>query len=114
VPVPAFLARLLETEIDGCDRGALVSPSARGSDYVTLGQARYAFQKATAAVEGCDRARLHDLRDTCASPAIRSGANVKVLQKLLGDMYPDDLRPSRPLLTPPLRLLRTLCGRSRR
>lgn len=104
VPVPAFLARLLETEIPGRDRGALVFPSARGSDYLTLGQARYAFQKATAAVEGCDGARLHDLRHTCASLAFRSGANVKVVQKLLGHkiatltldryghLYPDDLR----------------------
>jgi integrase len=37
VPVPAFLARVLETEIAGRDRGALVFPSARGSDYLTLG-----------------------------------------------------------------------------
>jgi Phage integrase family len=35
-------------------------------------------------VEGCDGVRLHDLRHTCASLAIRSGANVKVVQKLLG------------------------------
>ncbi len=80
-----------------------VFPSARGSDYLTLGQARYAFQKATAAVEGCDGVRVHDLRHTCASLAIRSGANVKVVQKLLGHktatltldryghLYPDDL-----------------------
>ena len=54
-------------------------------------------------MEGCDGARLHDLRHTCASLAIRSGANVKVVQKLLGHktatltldryghLYPDDL-----------------------
>jgi integrase len=47
--------------------------------------------------------RLHDLRHTCASLAIREGANVKVVQKLLGHqtatltldryghLYPDDL-----------------------
>jgi integrase len=103
VPVPEFVAKLLETEIAGRDGGALVFPSARGSEYLTLGQARYAFQKATAAVDGCDGARLHDLRHTCASLAIRSGANVKVVQKLLGHktailtldryghLYPDDL-----------------------
>lgn len=30
------------------------------------------------------RVRLHDLRHTCASLAIRSGANIKVVQRLLG------------------------------
>ncbi len=65
--------------------------------------ARYTFQKATAAVEGCDGVRLHDLRHTCASLAISEGANVKVVQKLLGHksavltldryghLFPDDL-----------------------
>jgi integrase len=80
-----------------------VFSSARSNSYLTLGQARYTFQKATAAVEGCDGVRLHDLRHTCASLAISAGANVKVVQKLLGhksavltlDRYghllPDDL-----------------------
>jgi integrase len=103
VPVPVFVARLLETEI--ADRGAdaLVFESARGGGYLTLGQARYAFQKAAAAVESCDGVRLHDLRHTCASLAISAGANVKVLQRLLGHktavltldryghLFPDDL-----------------------
>ena len=47
--------------------------------------------------------RLHDLRHTCASLAISEGANVKVVQKLLGHktavltldryghLFPDDL-----------------------
>jgi site-specific recombinase XerC len=47
--------------------------------------------------------RLHDLRHTCASLAIGSGANVKIVQTLLGHktatltldryghLYPDDL-----------------------
>jgi integrase len=103
VPVPAFLARLLETEIADKDDAALVFPSARSNSYLTLGQARYTFQKATAAVEGCDGVRLHDLRHTCASLAISEGANVKVVQKLLGHksavltldryghLFPDDL-----------------------
>ena len=103
VPVPGFLARLLETEI--ADRGgdALVFTSARGAGHLTLGQARYCFAKAAAAVDGCDGVRLHDLRHTCASLAISAGANVKVVQRLLGhktavltlDRYghllPDDL-----------------------
>jgi integrase len=51
---------------------------------LTLGQARYAFTKAVTAVGGIDGVRLHDLRHTCASLAISAGANVKVVQKLLG------------------------------
>ena len=70
---------------------------------ITLAQARYSFQKATGAIEGCDGVRLHDLRHTCASLAISAGANVKVVQRLLGHktavltldryghLFPDDL-----------------------
>ena len=84
-------------------RRALVFPSARSGSYLTLGQARYTFQKATAKVEGCEGVRLHDLRHTCASLAISAGANVKVVQRLLGHktavltldryghLFPDDL-----------------------
>lgn len=102
VPVPKFLARLLETEIAGKDSRALVLPSRRGG-YLPLGEGRYWFDKATAAVEGCEGIRLHDLRHSCASLAIRAGANVKVVQRLLGHksatltldryghLFPDDL-----------------------
>jgi integrase len=103
VPVPAFVARLLETEMADRAGTALVFESARGGGYLTLGQARYTFQKATSAVDGCDGVRLHDLRHTCASLAISAGANVKVVQRLLGHktailtldryghLFPDDL-----------------------
>ncbi|OMC14981.1 integrase [Mycobacterium sp. SP-6446] len=103
VPIPTFLARLIETEIADKDSAALVFPSERSGGYLTLGQARYTFQKATAGVQGCDGVRLHDLRHTCASLAISSGANVKVVQRLLGHktavltldryghLFPDDL-----------------------
>lgn len=103
VPVPAFVARLLATEIADRAGAALVFESARGGGYLTLGQARYTFQKATAVVEGCGAVRLHDLRHTCASLAISAGANVKVVQRLLGHktavltldryghLFPDDL-----------------------
>ena len=77
--------------------------SARGGGFLTLGQARYSFQKASVAAPGCAGIRLHDLRHTCASLGISAGANVKVVQKLLGHktavltldkyghLYPDDL-----------------------
>jgi integrase len=76
---------------------------ARRGGYLTLGQARYLFAKAVTAVGGIDDVRLHDLRHTCASLAISAGANVKVVQKLLGHktavltldryghLFPDDL-----------------------
>jgi integrase len=57
--VPAFGARLPDTVMDG--RG--------GGD----------FDKAAVTVDDCAGVRLHDLRHTCASLAIRSGANVKVV-----------------------------------
>jgi integrase len=103
VPVPEFLARLLATETEARGSGALVFPSARDGGYLTLGQARYRFQKATTAIDGCHGVRLHDLRHTCASLAISEGANVKVVQRLLGHktavltldryghLFPDDL-----------------------
>jgi integrase len=103
VPVPVFIARLLETEISDRGPDALLFESARGGGYLTPAQARYTFAKATAAVEGCQGVRIHDLRHTCASLAISSGANVKVVQKLLGHktatltldryghLFPDDL-----------------------
>jgi integrase len=101
VPVPAFVARLLATETAGRDGDALVFESRRGG-YLTLKEAGYHFAKATVTA-GCGRVRLHDLRHTCASLAISAGANVKVVQKLLGHktavltldryghLFPDDL-----------------------
>jgi integrase len=103
VPVPMFLARLLETEIADKDGSTLVFPSTRDGGYLTPAQARYTFQKATAAVDGCSGVRLHDFGHTCASLAISGGANVKVVQRLLGHktavltldryghLFPDDL-----------------------
>jgi integrase len=103
VPVPALVAKLLATEIADRAPEALVFTSARSGGYLTLAQARYAFTKAAKAIEGCDGVRIHDLRHTCAALAISAGANVKVLQKLLGHksavltldryghLFPDDL-----------------------
>lgn len=102
VPIPASVARLLATEISGRDQAALVFESRRGG-YLTVAQARYRFHKAVEAVDGIEGVRIHDLRHTCASLAIRAGANVKVVQKLLGHksatltldryghLFPDDL-----------------------
>ena len=68
VPVPAFVARLLETEIADRDGDALVFESARGGGYLTLGQARYSF------TEGGDGGR----RDRRGS-ATRSAAHLRLV-----------------------------------
>jgi integrase len=122
VPVPRFLAPLLETEMTGKDGAALVFPSRRGG-YLTLGEVRWVFDRAVQAVRAAATAQRqkeadeigeaitpefpvitpHELRHTCASLAISEGANVKVLQSLLGHktatltldryghLFPDDL-----------------------
>jgi integrase len=101
VPVPKFLAPLLETELGDRADDDLVFPSHRGG-WLTEGEARWVFDPAAVAV---DEAGLtpHELRHTCASLAIAAGANVKVLQTLLGHktatltldryghLFPDDL-----------------------
>ncbi len=96
------MAKLLLADVTDRDPKALVFESHR-KGYLTLGQARYTFQKATRAVEGCVGVRLHDLRHTCASLSISAGANPKVLQRLMGHktatitldryghLFPDDL-----------------------
>jgi integrase len=72
------------------------------SGYLTLGEFRWAFNPAAKTI-GADGLKPHELRHTCASLAIAAGANVKVLQTLLGHktatltldryghLFPDDL-----------------------
>lgn len=101
VPIPKFLVPLLKTEIGERGGDALLFPSRRGG-WLTEGELRWVFDKATAAV-AVGGLTPHELRHTCASLAIAAGANVKVLQTLLGHktatltldryghLFPDDL-----------------------
>jgi integrase len=101
VPVPRFLAPLLDTELAHNDSDALVFPSRRGG-YLTESELRWVFDRAAKAI-GAEGLTPHELRHTCASLAIAGGANVKVLQTLLGHktatltldryghLFPDDL-----------------------
>ena len=101
VPVPNFLVPLLKTEIGERADSELLFVSRRGG-YLTVGEVRWVFDPAAEAV-GVVGLRPHDLRHTCASLAISAGANVKVLQTLLGHktatltldryghLFPDDL-----------------------
>jgi integrase len=119
VPMPSFVARLLETELADRDGNALVFEGPRGG-FLAIENARYPFAKAVAAV-GVG-VRLHDLRHTCASLAIRSGANVKVVQRLLGHksatltldryghLFPDDLDAVADAFDSAADALRTLTG----
>jgi integrase len=101
VPVPKFLAPLLETEMGERSESDLLFGSRRVG-YLTIGEVRWVFDPAAAAV-GLGALTPHELRHTCASLAIAAGANVKVLQTLLGHktatltldryghLFPDDL-----------------------
>jgi integrase len=103
VPVPKFLAPLIATEIGKRGDDDLLFPSRRHA-YLTEGEVRWVFDSAAATV-GVAGLTPHELRHTCASLAITAGANVKVLQTLLGHktatltldryghlfLFPDDL-----------------------
>lgn len=82
VPVPAFLAPLLTTEIGDREPWDLVFPPRRG-EYLGPGELRWAFDPAATTI-GVPGLKPHELRHTCASLAIASGANIKVVQRLLG------------------------------
>ncbi|MGH3634576.1 MAG: tyrosine-type recombinase/integrase [Mycobacterium sp.] len=122
VPIPKFLAPLLATEIQGRGSRDLAFPSRRGG-YLTPGEFRWVFDPAVQTVRAAMKAQRqqeieetgeattpefpiitpHDLRHSCASLAISAGANIKVLQTLLGHktstltfdryghLFPDDL-----------------------
>jgi len=81
VPIPEPVWQRLRKELPD-DPGALVFPSRKGG-YLPLGEYRWAFDKACKAV-GTEGLVPHGLRHTTASLAISAGANVKVVQRLLG------------------------------
>ena len=101
VPVPRFPAPLLQTEVGERDAAALLFPSRRGG-FLSVGEVRWVFDPAATAI-GVEGLTPHELRHTCASLAIAAGANIKVLQTLLGHktatltldryghLFPDDL-----------------------
>jgi integrase len=122
VPIPASVLELLRTELPD-DAEPLVFPG-RKRGFLPLGEFRWAFDQAVQTVRTATDAQRqqeiaeareavtpefpvitpHQLRHTCASLAIAAGANIKVLQNLLGHktatltldryghLYPDELR----------------------
>jgi integrase len=121
VPIPASVVELLRTELPK-DPEALAFPGRKGG-YLPLGEFRWTFDQAVTALQSAAAAKRqeeieetgeavtpefpvitpHELRHTCASLAIKAGANIKVLQNLLGHktatltldryghLYPDEL-----------------------
>ncbi|GAS88886.1 tyrosine-type recombinase/integrase [Mycolicibacterium brisbanense] len=102
VPVPAPVWERLKAELPA-DADAFVFPS-RKRGHLPLGEYRWAFDNAVKAAQAAAEAKReeetattgeastpsfptitpHDLRHTCASLAISAGANVKVIQHMLG------------------------------
>jgi len=82
VPIPDFLVKELGKFVENRDPVALAFES-RKSGHLPLGEFRWAFDLATAAA-GLDGLVPHGLRHTAASLAIKAGANIKVVQKMLG------------------------------
>jgi integrase len=102
VPVPAPIWERVKAQLPA-DRDALVFPPRRGQ-HLSNHEYRRAFDKALITVQAQTKAKRqqeivdheeastpdfpaitpHDLRHTCASLAISAGANVKVVQRLLG------------------------------
>lgn len=82
VPVPAPVWKRLTAELP-TEPNALVFPSLIGNRYMSVDEYRWRFDKACASV-GIAGLTPHGLRHTTASLAISAGANVKVVQRLLG------------------------------
>jgi integrase len=121
VPIPASVVELLRTELP-TESESLVFPGREGG-YLPLGEFRSTFDQAVTGLQSAAAAKRqeeikatgeavtpefpvitpHELRHTCASLAIKAGANIKVLQNLLGHktatltldryghLYPDEL-----------------------
>lgn len=81
VPVPEPVWKRLQADMP-TDANALMFPSRKGG-FLPLGEYRWAFDNACAEV-GIEGLVPHGLRHTTASLAISAGANVKVVQRLLG------------------------------
>jgi integrase len=102
VPVAAVLVEHLARQCEGKDRDDLVFPAPKGGHLKAPNGTRGWFEKARIHA-GLPRLTPHDLRHTAASLAVSSGAQVKVIQRMLGhasaamtldvyaDLFTDDL-----------------------
>ena len=85
VPIPPFLAHELRVLIEGRDRDELVFTAPQGGTLMLRNILRRTFTKAIKAANLAEFGITpHKLRHTAASLAIASGADVKVVQQMLG------------------------------
>jgi integrase len=84
VPLPAFLAEQLGSLVEGKAREDLVFPSVRSGGPVRATHFRRGHFDAAAKAVGLPGLHPHELRHTAASLAIASGADIKVVQQMLG------------------------------
>lgn len=102
VPLIGLVAEKLEEHMRGMSPGALVWTAPKGG-YVPRPNAREGYWHRAIMTSGIPRVTPHELRHTAASLAVQSGANVKVVQQMLGhasaamtldvyaDLFDDDL-----------------------
>ena len=83
VPIPRFLADDLAAHVAGRGADELVFKTTRGGALRAPGFQRVVLTRAAASL-GLEGVHPHALRHTAASLAIASGANVKVVQQMLG------------------------------
>ena len=83
VPVPRFVCDLLLVELAGKSPDARAFTNSKGGLLDNSNFRRNVFDPAAAAV-GVVPFTPHNLRDTAASLAVSEGANVKVIQRMLG------------------------------
>lgn len=124
VPVSRFLRDELAGHLAGKGPDDLVFPAPRGGYLRNANFRRNHFDKAAASI-GLDGLVPHELRHTAASLAIKSGANIKVVQTMMGHasatmtwdryghLYDDDLDAvAERLDAVRAEFLRTTCGQS--
>ena len=83
VPLTPLVVELLRPRVEGRLRDALLFTSEQGRQVRGNNFARRVWKTATTAA-GLEGVRFYDLRHTAASWAIRSGASVLVVQRMLG------------------------------
>jgi integrase len=84
VGIPQIVADALEPLIEGHDPDEFVWPAPGGGPMRWTSFMRWHYKPAVKAAGLPASTRAHDLRHTCASLAIRSGASIKAVQKLMG------------------------------
>jgi integrase len=84
VPIPNFLIAELATHVKDKDPDDLVFPGTRGGGALRAPIFRRGGFNRAATVIGVDGLHPHELRHTAASLAIAAGADIKVIQQMLG------------------------------